>query len=125
MSRYFGDGKPFLASGRIVHHDPFFLVRFQDHEMFHLPVQDSRETQLAEMANLDSQRPACQSQVSCYPHEVAESDAFQGHWVPTPQAIHVSSMAMIGRYHGKACQPAFRRLCLPDEREEPAPAEIQ
>jgi len=59
MSRYFGDGKPFLASGRIVHHDPFFLVRFQHNEMNHVPVQDGRETQLAEMANLDSQRPAC------------------------------------------------------------------
>jgi hypothetical protein len=126
MSRCFGDGKPFLASGRIVHHDPVFLVRFQDNEMNHVPVQDSRETQLAEMANLvDSQRPACQSQVSCYRHEVAESDALQGHWVPTPQAIHVRSMAMIGRYHGKACQPAFRCLCLPDEREEAASAEIQ
>jgi hypothetical protein len=109
-----------------VHHDPVFLVRFQDNEMNHVPVQDSRETQLAEMANLvDSQRPACQSQVSCYRHEVAESDALQGHWVPTPQAIHVRSMAMIGRYHGKACQPAFRCLCLPDEREEAASAEIQ
>src|SRR5260221_14296330 len=43
MSRCFGDGKPFLASGRIVHHDPFFLVRFQDNEMNHVPVQDSRD----------------------------------------------------------------------------------
>jgi hypothetical protein len=125
MSRCFGEGKPFLASGRIVHHDPVFLVRFQDNEMNHVPVQDSRETQLAEMVKLDSQRPACQPQVSCYLREVAKSDTLQGHWVPTAQAIHVRSMAMIGRYHGKACQPAFRRLCLPDDWEEPAPGEIQ
>src|SRR5882724_564548 len=125
MSRYFGDGQPFFPSGRIVHHDPVFLVGFEDNEMNHVPVQDGRETQLAEMAKLDSQRPACKPQMSCYLHEIAESYTFQGHWVPAPQAIHVSSMAMIGRYHGEACQPAFRRFCLPDERDEPAPAEIQ
>jgi hypothetical protein len=125
MFRCFGDGKPFLAGGRIVNHDPVLLARLQDNEMIHVPVQDSRETQLAQMVNLDSQRPACQAQVSRYPHEVAESDTFQRDCVPPPQAIHVSSMAMIGRYHGQACQPAFRRLGLPDEREEPAPAEVQ
>jgi hypothetical protein len=108
-----------------VHHDAISLVRFQDNEMNHVPVQYSRETQLAEMANLDSQRPASQPQVNCYLHEVAQCDTFQRHWVPTPQAIQVSSTAMIGRYHGKACQPAFRCLCLPDDREEPASAEIQ
>ena len=55
--------------GRIVHHDPAFLARLQDNEMIHVPVQDSRETQLAQMVNLDSQRPACQAQVSRYLHE--------------------------------------------------------
>jgi len=59
MSRCFGDGKPFLAGGRIVNHDSVFLARLQDNEMIHVPVQDSRETQLGEMAKLDSQRPAC------------------------------------------------------------------
>src|ERR1700751_6421039 len=125
MSRCFSDGKPFFASCRIEHHDPSFPVRFQDNKMSHVPVQDSRQPQLSEMTDLDSQRPACQPQVSCYLHEVAESDTFQGHGVPAPQAIHVRAIAMIGCYHGKACQPAFRRLRLPDDREDFASAEIQ
>src|ERR1700723_3334720 len=68
MSRCFGDGQPFLASCRIVNQDPIFLVGFQDNEMNHVPVQNSRKTQLAEVFNLDSQRPACQLQVSRYLH---------------------------------------------------------
>ena len=48
--------------------------------MIHVPVQDSWETQLAQMVNLDSQRPACQPQLSCYLHEIAESDTFQRDW---------------------------------------------
>jgi hypothetical protein len=50
--------------------------------MSHVPVQDGRETQLAEMAELDSQRPARQPELSCHLHEAAESDAFQGYRVP-------------------------------------------
>jgi hypothetical protein len=125
MFRRFRDRETFLSGCRIVHYDPFFPIRFQDNVMSHVPVQDRWQTQLTEMAHLDSQRPAYQPQVSCYFFEVAESDTFQRYRVAAPQAIQVSSVSMIGRYHGETCQPALCRLRLPDNRKKPASAEVQ
>jgi hypothetical protein len=75
MLRCLGDRKAFFPRSRVVDHNPCFSECFQNNIMRHVPVQNRWQAQLAQVMQLDAQRPACESEVSCYPFEVAKADA--------------------------------------------------
>ncbi len=93
--------------------------------MVHVPVQDRRHPQLAEMRELDAQRPARQLQMTRCLDEGSEGHALERDGMTPPQGIEIDAVPEIGGDHCKAGDPALGGLGLQHHRQSGPPAEIQ
>jgi hypothetical protein len=98
---------------------------FQDHEMVHVPVQDRRHAQLAEMRQLNAQRAACQLQMAGGLDERSEGHALQRHGVTPPQCVEIDAVPEIGGDHREAGDAALSGLGLQHYRKTGASPKIQ
>src|ERR1051325_4404789 len=71
------------------------------------------------MGKLETQRPAGEIQIAGDFHQRSQRHAFERYRMAASQLIQVDTVAVIGRKHGQASQPAFGRLRLLDDWEPP------
>jgi hypothetical protein len=79
-------------------------------------MHDCRQSELSEMPDLETQRAARELQVTGDLNEGAQGHPIQRNGVPSAERIDVDAVAVEGRYHRKASEPALGRLGLSDER---------
>src|SRR4051794_254449 len=89
------------AISRIVNYDLFLLNGFQNNEMLHVPMYNRRQSQLIQIGNLESQRPAGEVKMSRHLDQTAECGSLQRYRVLTPKAVQVDLMPMIGNDHSE------------------------
>ena len=93
--------------------------------MVHVPMQDRRQTELAQMGEFDAQRPACQLQMTRRLDQAPEGHTLQRHRVPPPQRVQIDAVPEIRRDHRQAGQPAFGGLGLQHDGQPGASPKIQ
>src|SRR5262249_58138195 len=91
--------------------------RLEDDEVAHVPVEDRGPTQLVQMLELVSERPAKQMQLARPLNQSTKRNPVQRYGMPSSQRVQVELVTVIGRYHCEASEAAFRSLGLLDHRQ--------
>jgi hypothetical protein len=109
----------------IVDRDPLPAHGLEHHEMAHVPVQDCRQAELAQVSDLEPERSARQTHVNGDLDQRPQSRPIQRYRIPSSKGVEVDAVTVKRGHHRKAGQPALGRFGLSDERQVPATAEAQ
>src|SRR3954468_16209540 len=99
-----------------MHYDTLARYRFQHHEMVHVPVQNSRTTELPQVFQFKPEWAAEQVQLTCNQHQSAERNAVERHRMRATQSIEIKQAAVIRSHHRQAGKPTLCSLRLADYR---------
>ena len=93
-------------------HDPVAFDLFQDNEVIHIPMEDAGRLDVLETLRLQPQAAACHVKALRQRQHVLEGHAFHRNRELPPKRDKIRVVAVEGRHHRKACEPAFRSLGL-------------
>ena len=105
--------------------DPLPADGLEHHEMAHVPVQDCRQAELAQVSDLEPERSARQTHVNGDLDQRPQSHPIQRYGIPSPQGVEVDAVTVERCHHRKAGEPALSRFGLSDERQVHATGKAQ